>query len=103
MLEDAETLPEGCAPISDERGKRLNGLDIVGVDIEAGLRNDGNMFEISSEVTRQCLDQDLGGSLYPRKYEKRADMLSLHLLLLDLHNGFGEMVSSAVSKIYEPM
>lgn len=99
VLKNTETLPEVCTSISNERRERLPGLNVVGVHIEAGLRDDSNMLKISGEVARQCLDQDMRGPRVQRELEKGVDMISRYVLLLDLHNGFGKMVSSAISKV----
>lgn len=63
MLENTETLSECCAAVTNKWCEGLDRLDIVCINIESGLGDNGYMWKGSREVTCQSLYEDLRGSV----------------------------------------
>ena len=59
MLKHTKTLPERCTPVADKRCQRLDSLNVVGVDIEARLRDQGNVVKIARKIACQRLNEDV--------------------------------------------
>ena len=96
VLEHGEALPELCAAVPHEGRELFDGLDVVCVDVESGLGDDGDEGEVPGEVACEGFDEDLGCSEVDRmlggvRYKKMEDVL-----LLDLDDGLSEVVCSAV-------
>ena len=96
MLEHGEALPELGAAVANEGRELFDGLDVVCVDVESGLGDDGDEGEVSGEVACEGFDEDLGCSeMYCVLGGVRGKEME-DVLLLDLDDSFSEVVRSAV-------
>jgi hypothetical protein len=71
VLENAQTLSKCGAPVSHERSKSLDCLDIVSIDVEPRFGYSGDAVEITREIACKSFDEDVRCPTEAEEHEAR--------------------------------